>query len=189
MEEDKEGGEAILSEFITYVETQIKKYQQFTKLHEESHLTPEMINTALASYEEINLILIALYNKNKIEEYNVNKQYTRWYDKNLSVIRKEMIEETTSKTIKIAVKEYELELRVRHETEYWEWQDKITSAENKTSFILRIVEAWKTYDKILVTLSSNMRGEMYALSLDSRINFDQDKIRVFPQRRKLEEKI
>jgi hypothetical protein len=86
------------------------------------------------------------------------------------------------------VKEYEAEMKLRHETEYWDWQDKVTSSENKTSFILRLVEAWKAYDKILVTLSSNMRGEMYALSLDNRINQDQDKVRALPVRgKKLED--
>jgi len=173
---------SVTKEFLTFIEEQIEKFQTYTRLHEELLLTPEMINTAMASYESVNIMLIGLYRKNKTEEYNVQKQYKKWFDKKFSEIRKEMIAEADNKSVKIAIKEYESELRVRFEDEYWAWQDKMTVAENKTGFALDLLQSWKSYDKILVQLSSNMRGEMYALSLDNRINFTQDKVRVLPRR-------
>lgn len=174
--------ENLAIDYIAYVEEQIKLFNEISTLHRDKEITPELINKALATYEQVNIGLIGEYNRAKINEYETRKRYEKWYDKTFSEVRKAMIKEVGDKPIKISVKEYETQLRVEHEEEYWKWQDAITIAENKTSFLLRLVEGWKKYDSILVTLSHNMRSEMFALSLDNRINSDRDTIRAFPKR-------
>ena len=168
----------IEQDYIKYVKEIIDKYSKASKLIEGDEVTPQALNSALANYIETNLCLISEYQRAKISLYKITRDYDRWYDQEFIRIRKKMIEEIDTKTIKIAVKEVETQLRVECSDKYYEFQDKINEAEYQVSLLLRLLEQYKKFDSVLVNLSQNMRSELRSLSVENRINLDPNKNRV-----------
>lgn len=161
-----------LTEYVQFVVEEVDKYKKATVLVDQDadEVTPRTINTALSNYGTINLMLIAEYNRKKAELRQVEMDYEEWYDDKFSKVRQQMMSEFEGKTVKIAVKEFETEVRVRNKTEYKEWQAKIFKAEQQVSFFRRMLDMWKKMDGVLLNISYNMRSEMKSLSLDDRMN-------------------
>lgn len=162
--------------YINYVNKQIKKFGKTAKLIENDSITPQALNRSLGEYLEINLGLLAEYQRAKLNEALLTDQYQQWYDKAFVNIKSQMNSDSDSnKTIKFALKEYETQLRHQYNKEYYEWASKIREAHMKVRFLLRIVDLYKKYDNILTTLSSNMRSEIRSLSIENRMNANPEK--------------
>jgi hypothetical protein len=164
-----------LLDYINFVNEQVEKYKKNLKLIDENvnEVTPHMINTALSSYGTINLMLIAEYNRKKTEFRQVEMDYEEWWDEKFSTMRKEMQEGIESKSVKIGMKEVEIEVRVKYKEEYKEWQSKLFKAEQQISFFQRLLDLWKRMDNTLTQISFNMRSELKSLSLDNRLNYQK----------------
>lgn len=169
----------MVEDYIKFVEETIENYRKVGDLVREDEVRPQDLNRALAYYFNSNLALAAEYQRAKIEEAELQIQYEEWWDnvfeKARETIRKEYEE---SKSIKPAVKEYETRARTANRVEFSSWKRKLTKAEAKTRFLLRLLETFKKYDSILTALSNNMRSEMRSLSLEDRMNRDPAKNKV-----------
>lgn len=176
--------------YINYVNTAIAKFGKTSKLIQDDTITPESLNRALGEYLEVNLALLAEYQRAKNDEVRIADEYQQWYDRAFVDVKSRMNADS-QKTAKFALKEYEIQLRHDYQKEYYEWSSKIKESQMKVRFLLRIVDLYKKYDNILTALSSNMRTEIRSLSLESRMNTDPDTasrnkvITSFPKERKV----
>ena len=156
-------------EYLELVDRVVKKYSDTTKLIHEGAVSPEDLNRALAQYLEVSIVLIGEYEQANVEFTVVKNKYQEWFDEKFVETKNRMNEGLTGSK-KLAVKEYETELRVTFKKEYREWQDKLVVLELKVGFFRRLNESYKQYDRILTALSGNMKQEMVSLSLGNRMN-------------------
>ena len=161
-----------MQEYVDFIRQQINYFKHHAKLIEGNEITPYMINTVLANYTLVGLALIGEYSRYKDVKRVAEKEYDKWYSHIFKAIRSEMIAEVESKTIKIAVKEIENEVKARYEQKYWDYKDVIDDSTNKMSFIKMLIDQWNKLDLILNNLSKNMRQEMVSLSIEDRLNKD-----------------
>jgi len=177
-----------MDKYIEYIEEQIAFFKKHSDLSDQEEVTPVKVNTTLSHYSNVGVALIGEYTRYKYKLYNLNRDYDKWHSRKFYDTRKEMIAEFESKTIKIAVKEIENQLKVENETEYWNWQDKITDLELRLRFLQRLIDQWAKLDNVLNNLSKNMRQEMISLSIENRMNSSEKpdrRVRTeFPQSRK-----
>jgi len=184
IENNEELKKNVAEEYIRYVSETVKKYSEVNRLiSKENEINPVDLNIALASYLETSMAIIAEYQRSKIEYYEISKEYEKWCDEKFIDCRNQMLKDNDAKSIKIAVKEIEATLRYQWKDEYYKRQDEVKSAEYRVSFLRRLVEQYKKFDQVLVTLSSNLRQEMRSISLPDRMNKDySDPKKEFPQR-------
>jgi len=159
-----------MEDYINFIEEQIKYFQEHSDLFENDEITPLKLNTTLAHYTNVGVALIGEYTRHKYQLYDLQKNYEKWYSKKFYEVRKQMMSEFESKTIKISIKEVETSVKVEFEKEYWEWQDKITDIELRISFLRGLIDQWTKLDSVLNNLSRNMRQEMISLSIENRMN-------------------
>lgn len=167
-------------DYLSWVKEITARYKTYSRILDKQYeILPSDINRALALFYT-NLIEAGEdYQDVKINQAAVEDDYQRWYDA-VFMRERDILQSQLPKSVKIAVKEIEIALRKSHDTEYYEWKEKLTVAEAKTRYMLRIVDGIKRYDSILVAISMNMRSELRALSIESRSN-SQHKIRqTFP---------
>lgn len=167
-EEDRE-----IQTYINFVSGVIHRYKGIGALIDESadKITPQKLNYALGAFYEISLALTSEYQRAKIISKQIQRNFRRWEDEHFIQARRRVIEfYQSNKSIKPAVKEYEIELRNSNREEYDEWQLKLDNAEAKEHFYLRMLDTLNKFDKILVTISNNMRSELSVLSIDKRAN-------------------
>lgn len=161
----------IIEDYVEYVKKIIDIFSKDSNLVYEDDVRPQEINRALGSFMTVNLGLLAEYQRAKIEVYDLEKEYSNWYDPKFSEICKKLND------IKgITLKEKEAEIRNIYNKEYFEWQDKIELARNKERFLLRYIELYAKFDNVLTCLSNNSRQEMRTLSLENRMNANPKKI-------------
>jgi hypothetical protein len=159
-----------MNDFIKYVEETIAKYNKHVSLVSNDEISPYMICLALADYMTVNHMLLSEYQRRKVELCGVQDEYDDWMDDKFYTVRSKMIEQNKAKTAKISIKEIDNAVKVEHKNEYKIYRNKIREAEFKVSFIRRLLESWKKLDGILCTISTNLRTEMKALSLQDRMN-------------------
>lgn len=159
-------------EYIDYVEDTIDKYSKISKLVNNNDISPQEINYALGSYLEVCLMLNAEYQRRKIEHLDLEQEYSIWYDEKFEEAKQSVLNEYKDTKIKPSLKEFEIRLRTMNSFEYISWQKKIQEAEAKMRFILRLMDDFSRFDRILTTLSHNMRSEMISLSVENRMNSD-----------------
>jgi hypothetical protein len=156
--------------YIAYVQRMLSRFKETGDLIRENDVAVDKINKALAGFYNVSLALSAEYQRAKIEEKNLQLEFESkwdtWFSDARTLIRS--MYKGGDKTIKPAVKEYEIQARMSNRDEYDEYQSKITVAEAKTQFLLRLRETLNKMDSILVTLSANMRTEMKSLSIETR---------------------
>lgn len=165
----------LVDTYVSYVEETIRKFGKTAKLIHKEEIRPQELNYSLASYLEVNIGLIAEFQRAIAEKVDFESQYEEWWDKKFSEKRKEMVAETSSKG-KIAVKEIDVEVRLAYPEEYQVWETKHQELTAKVNFLERLVELYKKYDSVLTTLSSNMRSELRSLNLESRMNTNPENV-------------
>lgn len=163
----------IMEEYIDFVSGMIDKFKKVGDLvsSDSESVTPEKVNTALAYYYSMSMALNAEYQRVKINHLLLSHEFEAWQDSVFEEARLSIMQEyADTKSIKPSVKEFETRARTLHAEEYTKKQTEVEVAESKMRFLLRMLETLKSYDSILTTISSNMRMEMRALSLDDRMN-------------------
>ena len=164
--------------YISYVNGIIRKYKKLRSVvNEAGEVSPLEVNSALAAYSEVFDGLIAEYQRTKAVHRNLDTQYTLWSDTAFQEAKVQVIAGYKElKSVKPSVKEFEVQMRVNHAEEWADWQTKLQDAEAKERFILRMLNHVSSFDKILTTLSSNMRAEMMTFTLDSRMAHDPERV-------------
>jgi hypothetical protein len=159
----------VYEDYLKLVTDTVEKYSKLSRLIYGNEVNPSELNRALAEYMENNVVLIGEYYRIKLDFVKIQREYQEWYDDKFVETKAEMNKDITGSK-KLAVKEYETELRVIFKEEYGEWQEKLITAEMAVNMYRRVVETYKNFDRILVALSSNTRQDMYTLSLENRMN-------------------
>lgn len=159
-------------DFTEYVQSMISKFSKNAQLIVDGEVSPKDLNRALAEYQSLNIALIGMYQKVKIEKSMAEIEYQKWYDNSFIKARNELNEDLESKKIKISVTEIETLVRNKNEKDYYEWQNSKILLEHKEAFILRLVEQFKKWDSILIAISNNMRQEMRTLDIYSKLDSD-----------------
>lgn len=157
------------SDFLNHANKQIKEYRRLVNLAKDGEVRPADLNAALANYTNILLALIQEYQKAKLAEYRIERQFEQWYDERFAEARAALSQDTPP-SVQPAVKSIENKIRVDNADTYDEWKTAVAYAEFRTSYAKRLVDSMDKFDRILTTLSQNMRSEMKSLSLDSRMN-------------------
>ena len=164
-----EFNETVLQKYIKFVNEMFNKFERLGNLiNDEKLVTPEKVNYALAMYYNLSISLNAEYQRQKLNYEILNQEFERWCDEKFEEAKKEILNEYKETKIKPSLKEFETRMRIKNREEYNIKEMEVKEAEAKVKFLSRMQEILKSYDSILVTLSSNMRQEMRTLSLDSR---------------------
>lgn len=162
-----------IENYISFVKTEVAKFKQIGNLINEdlNEVEPSAINRALASYYDICLMLHAEIQREKINLSIIQTDYQIWYDEKFTIAKKTVQNEYKEiGSIKPALKEYEVRLRLDFKDEWRDWQMRLAEADVKVSFYRRQRDTLNRYDSILTTISHNMRSELRSLTLDNRTN-------------------
>lgn len=154
-----------------YIEFVMKMWQKYKRLGEviddHGEVTPARVNTAMALYPKAIMIIQAEYRRQKIAFRALEVQFKLWESKKLQEAKQVVISEYQSnKSIKPSVKEYEAQLRIANEEEWYDWSMRLIEAEEKISFFRQLRDDLNNIVDILRTLSTNMRNEMRHLNID-----------------------
>jgi hypothetical protein len=180
MAEDKT---STFEEYINFVRDIIAKYKGIGDLvlPNETEVTPRRLNAALVDYYSTCTGLNAEYQRAKMEHISAKNSFDRWWDKIFIDAKKRVIADYTRedvKGVKPSVTEFETRARLDSADEYYGMKERLDALEARSHFLLRMLETLASYDKILVTLSSNLRQEMYSISIDRRACADPLKQKV-----------
>jgi len=167
----------LIEKYISYVQEIISKYTKYSKLIDNDQVHPDDLNSALANYLPINSMLLAEYQRVKVELFQVNNNFEAWWDSKFVETRNKLISQIANEKLKISLKEIETILKVDCKIEYAEWQNKLKEAELKVSFYKRLLDLYKNFQSVLITLSQNMRVEMRILKTEDNMNFGESKVR------------
>jgi hypothetical protein len=159
--------------YVAFVERVVKRSEQLGGLVTgDTMITPANVNYALAKWYEVSLGLCSEYERVKRDQAKLELNFQRWYDIHFEKAQAQLLAEYAVTKTKPSIKEIEVRTRTSVADEYYEWQEKILVAEMKTRTYLRLMSTVDRYDKILTTLSQNMRSEMSVLTLENRMNSD-----------------
>jgi Asp-tRNA(Asn)/Glu-tRNA(Gln) amidotransferase A subunit family amidase len=176
----------MMENYIQYVEDTIKSLESTGTLVRNNEISPQDLNRALGEYMRSSLMLNAEYQRAKAHYIDLETRYQEWYDQKFEEARNEVqYEYHNNKGVKPAVKEYDTRVRTKNREEYRNWQNAMKEAEARMRFVLRLLDTFERYDRVLTTLSQNMRSELHKLSLQDRMNATEkgvsdNKVRRFP---------
>lgn len=160
-------------EYIDYVMRMTHDVESIGKLIAEDGdtISPASVNTALALYLQTNLMVLAEYQRQKIEAENVELEYDLWFSEQYEIARRQIITEYEDNSkIKPSTTEYTVRAKMLDPVEYARRTREKDNANARMRYMLHVRELLASYDHILTTISSNMRQEMVSLSLDRRMN-------------------
>ncbi len=161
-----------MDDYISYVEEQIEKWEKHSRLinEENNTISPFLLNKVLGEYQGINLMLISELQRVKKEYFEIQSEFQIWWDEKY-LKAKAVLNPLDGPASKWAsTKEIESYVRVNEKNEFLIWNKKLFDKEARVSFMRRLMEQWRKFDSILVTISNNMRSEMKALSIFDRSN-------------------
>lgn len=171
MSEEKE--KTVFERYLLYVEDVIKRYKAIGDLAgaDDSELDPQSINRALVDLYPVSTGLLSEYQRAKSVYVQLERSFQRWYDPTFAQAKRDVLKEYESikvKGVKPSVTEYEVRARMDHAEEYYKKKEELDSAEAQVAFLKRMLDRIDSYDKILTTLSSNSRSDMYRLGIERR---------------------
>lgn len=160
--------------YVSYVEEQIKKMVVGLEVidFQTNEITPNKINTALANFTPINLMLNAEYQRLRKEEQDVKKDFRKWSDIKF-VETKDRMMKNVSKSVKLSKVEIDIQVRYDSTEEYDEFENHLQELEMKVDYVERLLDQWKDHAWVLRALSDNMRTELRTLNIErSMDSFD-----------------
>jgi len=167
-------GEVSVDRYVNYVQDQIKKMVSGLEVIDSrtEEITPNKINTALAYFTPVNLMLNAEYQRLKKEHQDYKKYFRKWQDAKFVEVKKEMYV-GVAKSVKLSKAEIETQVRVDYAKEYEEMEDLEQELEMKVDYVKLLLDQWGAHAWILRALSDNMRTEMKTLNIErSMDSFD-----------------
>ncbi len=146
----------------------IEFIQSIGNLIINGEITPQSLNNGLGNYFNANTFLLTLYETSDIDYKSLKEDYEVWFSEKFIEVRDSLNKDrTTSKYA--SQSEINNQVIVDNKSEYSHWKSKLLVAEKRVSFYRRLVDSFKTQSQILITLSNNMRSEMWALQVDKGV--------------------
>ena len=174
---------SIFEEYIKFVRDIIAKYKGIGELvlPSETEVTPRRLNAALADYYSTCAGLNAEYQRAKMEHISAKNSFDRWWDTIFIDAKKRVIADYAREDVrgvKPSVTEFETRARLDNADRYYDTKERLDALEAQAHFLLRMLETLASYDRVLTTLSNNMRSELFSISIDRRANSDPGKNKV-----------
>jgi hypothetical protein len=163
--------------YLEFVQKNIKQFELLGDLTEGDEIPIEKVFYSMSQYYNMALTLNSLYQREKIHLKDLELTYEAWYSDRFIEAKLAIKQQNESKSVKPALKEYEMYIKEAHREEYFTWQKRLTLAESKCDFFLRMRETLNKYDNILCNLASAMRSELRALSIEDRAKPSEIKVR------------
>jgi hypothetical protein len=174
---DKTGAFDLEETYLDFVEKQIKEFQILGDLTRGDEIPIEKVFYSMSQYYNMALMLNSLYQREKIHLKDLELTYEAWYADRFTEAKAAVRQQNESKSVKPALKEYEMYIKESHREEYFNWQKRLVLAESKCDFFLRLRETLNKYDSILTGLAASMRSELRALSIEDRAKPADDRVR------------
>jgi hypothetical protein len=175
--EENAGAFNLEETYLQFVERNIKEFQILGDLTKDDEIPIEKVFFSMSQYYNMALMLNSLYQREKIHLKDLELTYEAWYSDRFTEAKLAVRQQNESKNAKPALKEYEMYIKEAYREEYFTWQKRLTLAESKCDFFLRLRETLNKYDGILVGLASAMRSELRALSIEDRSKPSEVRIR------------
>jgi hypothetical protein len=156
--------------YLEFVQKNIKQFELLGDLTEGDEIPIEKVFYSMSQYYNMALMLNSLYQREKIHLKDLELTYEAWYSDRFIEAKIAIRQQNESKSVKPALKEYEMYIKEAHREDYFSWQKRLALAESKCDFFLRLRETLNKYDSILTNLASAMRSELRALSIEDRAN-------------------
>jgi hypothetical protein len=173
-------GEDVFERYIIYVEDVIKRYKAIGDLAgaDDSDLDPSSINRALVDLYPVSSGLLAEYQRSKTVSCQLKNAFQRWYDPLFAKAKQDVIRDYAHievKGVKPSVTEYETRARMDNADEYYRKKEELDAAEIQEAFLQRMLDKMNSFDRILTTLSTNCRSDLYRLGIERRAASAVDK--------------
>jgi hypothetical protein len=175
--EENTGAFDLEETYLDFVERNIKEFQILGDLTAGDEIPIEKVFFSMSQYYNMALMLNSLYQREKIHLKDLELIYEAWYSDRFTEAKIAVRRQNESKSAKPALKEYEMYIKEAHREEYFTWQKRLTLAESKCDFFLRMRETLNKYDNILCNLATAMRSELRALSIEDRAKPSETKVR------------
>ena len=174
----------IFQDYVVFVGNIVERYKRIGDLASganNAEITPATLNGALADFYPVCVGLNAEYQRAKMEHIQAKNAFTRWWDEIFLKARRDVISEYQREEIrgvKPSVTEYEVRARTDNAERYERKKNELDALEAKAEFLRRLLDTLASYDRVLTTLSNNMRSEMFAINIDRRTNVDPSRNKV-----------
>lgn len=155
---------------IEFVEAQIAKMREYSKLGNGKDATLYEVNEALMSYQNTLLALLAMHNTAKIEHMRAKEAFDDWFAQKYITIREEVNPRSLSAQKWYSQKEIEMMVRQKYNNDYKRLSWNVTLTEQQLSFLRRLLEGWNTHQYILTQLSRNLIAEVNGMGVESALN-------------------
>lgn len=155
---------------IEFVEDQIAKMREYSKLGNGKDATFYEVNEALMSYQNTLLALLAMHNTAKIEHMRAKEAFDDWFAQKYIAVREEVNPRSLSAQKWYSQKEIEMMVRQTYNTEYKRLSWNLTLTEQQLAFLRRLLEGWNTHQYILTQLSRNLIAEVNGMGVESALN-------------------
>jgi len=155
---------------IEFVESQIAKMRQYSKLGNGGEANFYEVNEALMGYQNTLLALLAMHNTAKIEHMRAKEAYEDWFAQKYILIREEVNPRSLSAQKWYSQKEIEMMVRQQYNDEYKKLTWNVSLTEQQLSFLRRLLEGWNTHQYILTQLSRNLIAEVNGMGVESALN-------------------
>lgn len=165
--------EVLIDEYIAFVQSTSKKYEQIGEIATGNEVTPGRVNYALSMYYDTCRMLNEEYQRVKVEKAALELEYEDLYAQWFQQAKELLMAENTGKSAKPALKEIEQQVKVTHRMDYFAWQRKLLQAEMKCDHYIRMRETLNKFDNVLTNLAVNLRSELRALNIEDRANARQ----------------
>lgn len=159
---------------IEFVENQIAKMRQYSKLGNGQEASFYEVNEALMSYQNTLLALLAMHNTAKIEYMRAKEAFEDWFAKKYIHIREEVNPRSLSAQKWYSQKEIEMMVRQQYNDDYKRLSWNVNLTEQQLSFLRRLLEGWNTHQYILTQLSRNLISEVNGMGVESALNTSRD---------------
>jgi hypothetical protein len=166
--EESTGSFDLEETYLSFVERNIKEFQILGDLTKGDEIPIEKVFFSMSQYYNMALTLNSLYQREKIHLKDLELIYEAWYADRFTEAKLAVRQQNEGKNVKPALKEYEMYIKEAYRKDYFSWQKRLTLAESKCDFFLRLRETLNKYDNILCNLAAAMRSELRALSIEDR---------------------
>lgn len=155
---------------IEFVENQIAKMREYSKLGNGKEATFYEVNEALMSYQNTLLALLAMHNTAKVEYMRAKEAFEDWFAQKYIFIREEVNPRSLSAQKWYSQKEIEMMVRQQYNDDYKRLSWNVSLTEQQLSFLRRLLEGWNTHQYILTQLSRNLIAEVNGMGVESALN-------------------
>jgi hypothetical protein len=163
-----ENSSNFIEDYVKFVSENIAKFESIGNLIRLNEVPIDKVFKALANYYNVCLALHAEYQRAKIEKLDIEIEYEAKYADWFQEAKSSLYYANEEKKAKPALKEIEQQIIATHKLDYFVWKRRLTIAEAKCEFFIRLRETLNKYDGVLTGLAASMRSELRALNIEDR---------------------